>query len=239
VAVWTQRLHISWGRPLVSFVSETAAILKDLEEAGLLWRYALSEERVGVKVGDALNQLVFEPRAMAITVFKPEPDMPSLLSAGEIVWGRLAPPEARRMEAEFRFINPLEGDYDELRERAGATVIPMPNGVRNVDFAVHADLATEYPSATVQIECGIVQQQEARTRLAMHQEALRPEVGVPPSIFDLKSLPDVAVFGRQVWQVAEPEIATWNDATSIWSSVSERAAAVDVALFERMKGDAK
>jgi hypothetical protein len=232
-------LRISWRRPLVSFVSETAAILKDLDEAGLLWRYAIGGERVGVKVGNALNQLVFGPDAIAFTVFKPEPDMASLLSAGEIVWNRLSPTEARRMEPEFRFISPLDGDYNELRERAGASVIPMPGGVRNVDFAVQADVATDEPKANVQIECGIVQQQEARMRLALNQEALRAEVGVPPSVFDLKLLPDVAVYDRQAWRIADLELAAWDDVTSVWSRTINQAEAIDVSLSERMKGGAK
>jgi hypothetical protein len=223
----------------VSFVSEKASILQDLEDADLLWRFVVTEERMGVKVRDTLHQLIIEPSSIEFVALKPGADMASLVSAANIAWERLKPKEVRRMEPEFRFLTSVDATYNDARRNAGAHIIPMPSGVDNVDFAISADLETDDPKSHLQVECGIVEQREARQRLAMHQEALREDVGIAPSVFDLKSIPEVGVFDRQAWRIADLELTTWDDVLSIWSRVGETAEEIDVALFERLRGDAK
>lgn len=237
VPLWTQQLRVSWRHPLVSFVSDKGAILRDLEDQGVLWRYVAEEERVGVKVNDALHQLVFGPSSFEILALKQAPDMDALVSAAKIVWSRLKPTEVRRADSEFRFVAPLSAGYDQARRDIGDRIVPMPEGVRNVDFAVIADLSVDEPNAEIQVQCGIVTREEAAGRLAMTQEALREGQGIAPSVFPVKSLPEVGFFDQQGWRISDLDLVALDGVLGIWSTAREKAEEIDVALFDQWIGD--
>lgn len=237
VSPWTQHVRISWKRPLVSFVAETAGILQDLDGAGLLRRYTLGEERVGAKIKDALHQLAFGPEYIEFTALQPDPDIDALTKAVGIVWKRLQPTEVRHVDPQFRFITPASADYDGVRRGAGDYVTPLPEGASNVDFAIVSDLASDDPSATIHVECGIVERAEAAQRLAMRQVALKRGAEVEPSMFPAKSLPDVAVYDHQAWRIADVELTTQDEVLELWSRSRHRAEEIDVALSKRLLGE--
>lgn len=232
-------MTIAWKRPLVSFVAETAGILEDLDGADLLRRYAVGEERVGAKIKDALHQIAFGPGYIEFSTLQPDPDMDALTKAIDIVWKRLKPAEIRRVDPHFRFLTPASSGYDDARRGAGDYVTPMPKGASNVDFAIVLDLASEDPNGKIHVECGIVEQPEAAERLANRLPALRHGVTLEPSLFPVKSLPDVAVFDYQAWRIADVELTTQEEALELWSRSQHRAEEIDVALSKRLLGETK
>jgi len=234
-------VSISWRPPLVSFFEQKTAILRDLQDSNLLRRFDVGEERVGVKVKDSLHHLIFTPEHIEVAALRPDVDLEALVAAVGCVWERLRPTEVRRVDPDFRFLTPANQSYDEARRHAGNRVVTWPAdaGLQNVDFAVVFDLALEEPKSEIHVESGIVEQQEAARRLAMRQSAVVEGAEIAPTLFPLKSLPEVGVYGHQIWQIADLDLETQNDAFDLWSRAREKAEQIDVAISEHLLGDAK
>jgi hypothetical protein len=234
-------VSVSWRRPLVSFFEQKAAILRDLQDADLLRRFDVGEERVGVKIKDSLHHLIFTPEHVEIAALSPDADLEALMMAAGFVWQRLEPSEIRRVDIEFQFLTPTDSTYDDARHRAGDRVTTWPSkaDLQNVDFAVVFDLLLEDPKSEIHVECGIVEQQEAAHRLAMHQAGIVEGTQIAPTVFPLKSLPEVALYAYQVWRIADLDIPSQSDAFDLWSQAREQAEQIDMSLSERLLGDPK
>lgn len=232
-------MRISWRHPLVSFIAEKASILQAIEDADLLRRYIVEEERVGVKLKDTSHQLVFGPEFIELAALGPDPDFDLLDAAAKLVWDGMSPTEVRRLDANFRLLAQASSDYDEARTAIGDRMVTMPNGLRNVDFAVAFDVASRNPKADIHVEWGVVNAAEAARRLAQAQPALREGLEIPPSVFPIKSLPDVAFYDHQLWRVSDIDLQTQSEIFTLWSQIREKAEEIDMALSERLAGESK
>lgn len=234
-------MSVLWRRPLVSFFEQKAAILRDLQDADLLRRFDVGEERVGVKVKDSLHHLIFTPEHLEIAALSPDADLEALTVAAGYVWQRLEPSDIRRVDIEFRYLTPTDSAYNDARRHAGDRITTWPSkaDLQNIDFAVVFDLLLEEPKSEIHVECGIVEQQEAAHRLAMHQAGIVAGTQIASTVFPSKSLPEVALYVHQAWRIADPGIASQSDAFDLWSQAREEAEQIDMSLSERLLGDPK
>jgi hypothetical protein len=100
-----------------------------------------------------------------------------------------------------------------------------------------ADLADEELGAEMHIDYGIVEADEASHRLAIQQPPVVEDADVHPSVFPLKSLPDVGLFDQQVWRHSGLKLESVNELFDLWSRVRERAEEIDVSISDRLLGD--
>jgi hypothetical protein len=233
----TQLASFAWQRPLVSFFEERTAILRDLEDAGLLRRFHVGEERVGVKVKDGVHHLIFTPEHVEVAALTQEADLDALATALGYVWKRMQPLGIRRAGADFRFITPTAGNYDSVRRKAGNHVAQWPSGIRNVDSAIAMDLAMKEPKSEIHVEFGIVEPGEAARRLVAGQPPIVEDAAIAPTIFPAKSLPDVGVYDHQMWGIADLDLEGQNGALELWSQAREKAEEIDVSISDRLLGE--
>jgi hypothetical protein len=208
-----------------------------LEEAGLVRRFHVGPERVGVKLADGLHHLVFSPEDVVLAAFSREADLDVLLRAAKIIWERLRPNEPARGEVNIRFLTPAKGDYDTARREFGDRIVEWPEGIRNVDSALSVDLSVTEFNADLHLEYGIVAPNEAANRLTFHQPAVAEDAVVNSSIFPLKSLPETALYDNQFWRLAAMKIDSAEALFALWSRIRRNAEEIDLAISEYLLGD--
>jgi hypothetical protein len=224
---------------VVSFFEQRAAILRDLDEANLIRRFHVEDERVGVKVKDGLHHLIFTPEHLEIAALTPELDMVVIEDALRLIWGRLEPAEVRRANVDIRFLTAVDGGYDEVRQRAADQVTRWPSGVLNIDSAVSVDIRVDELGSDAHIEFGIVEPREAAQRLVIGQPAVVADAGIAPTIFPLKSLPEVGIFDHQIWELADLNLKSKEEVIDLWSRLRDRAQELDVSISSRLLGESK
>jgi hypothetical protein len=220
----------------VSFYRLKAEILGDLESAGLLQRFDMSESRAAIHVKDPNQLVIFGADYLELVALKPSADMDSLRAAVECIWQRLEPATVNRVRIWLRFITPTNTDYDGARASIGDSINPWPTGVRNVDFAVIGDLADDDLDATLHYEYGIVEQQEAAMRLASGQPGLEENRAVAPSLIPAELLPQVAIYHSQDWRLASSGIKSQAECFELLLRTHKRGEQIDMALCEHLLG---
>jgi len=233
MAIWTQRARVTW-RPLVAFLEERSRILRDLEEAELLRRFTIREQRISIDILDPHHFLAFGPNAIDIVALKPEADMASLEAAADCVWTAMKPGAAKRVTFSFQFVTPCQGGYDEVRKASGDEMFSWPGKIRNV--AIIGDFAEDDLGAEGNFQAGIVERQEAVMRLSSNESSKEPDREISPNLFPGGSLPSVGLYSTQAWRIAEPNADTRSDIFNLWSRARERAEEIHASLYERLGG---
>ncbi len=222
----------------MSFVTQNGSLLQDLDDAGLVRRFDVSSERVGVKLADGLHHLIVSPAFVAFSSMAQEADFDVLSQTAEHLWRRLRPSDVSRSEFNFRFLTSTDGSYDAVRREVSDRIGRLPGG-RNVDSAVSLDLRFDEPEADVHVQYGVVEPKEAADRLAFEQPPVVEDARVHPSLFPLKSLPDAGLYDEQTWRLAGAELGSANELFDLWSRIRGKAEEVDVSISDRLLGDGK
>lgn len=213
-------------------------VLQDLDDAGLVRRFHVGPERLGVKLTDGEHHLILAPEHVTLASLATDSDLDMLSQAAAIVWRRLRPSGASRAEMNPRFVTAAPDAYDLARRKLSDGIARWPKGIDNVDSAVFLDLRAKKPEADIHVEYGIVEPSEAAIRLATQQPPVMEDAEVHPSIFPLKSLPDAALLDYQNWRLATDELAGVDDLFGLWSRIRGKAEEIDVSISDRLLGDA-
>lgn len=231
---WTQTARANW-RPLISFFEKQTSILRELEAADQLRRFRVAPSRVNVDVTDPTLALTFTPEWLTAYALKPDANLDLLAGAVGRVLEELQPGTIQRLTLTFQSLTPIATSYDEARSQAGDRVMPMES-VGNVDFAIIGDLADEKLKASIRYEAGIVEAAEASNRLALGLGQEDTDRRVAGTLFPVKSMPDVALYNRQEWRIAEAGIEAPSALFDLLSRTREQAEVVDAAIYSRLMG---
>jgi hypothetical protein len=237
VPPWTQQLTVAWQRPSVSFVPLHGAVLQELDRADLVRRFHVGPERVGIKLADGLHHLIFSPEYLVLASLTPKINHEVLRLGAESVWKQLEPTLVRRAEMDCRFVGAMDGSYDDVRRGLGNRQGRWPEGIENVDWAMSFDLAWDELEAEMHVEYGIVESSEAAQRLAYNQAAVVEDAEVHPSVFPLKSLPEVALFNSQHWRLSQLGFSSVDELFDLWSRAIGKAEEINMSISKGLSGD--
>ena len=184
---------MSW-RPELRFYEQRVAILKKLEEQGILRAFRVQEGFVDAQLFETRDQLTVRQDGADIQLLSPEAEPGRALEALCIALGEVRPTTPRSISASFQYIAPIELEFMEAVTRGYGRVLgDLPGSLQHGDWAILTDVSLESPPASGTVEFGIIQAEEAPGRLARHagraggksQSAQRSVAG---------QFPDVAVF---------------------------------------------
>jgi hypothetical protein len=205
--VWTQTASLRWA-PELRFYENRAAILRAMEESGLLTAFRMGEDEAGAQIGDRSHEVEFSHRNLEVTVGGRDSDIDRVISAVTIVLEHLRPTNVARPSFTFQHVAPLTRDYDESRRKGLASLFGSTDlgSVVLSDFANLFDGVAAEPAATVSVEYGVVSRDELPRRLSRQQgRSARPARRHPPSLpQDFGELPAVALFVDATWSVVGP-----------------------------------
>lgn len=190
---WTQRLSLSW-RPELRFYEQRIAILKKLEEQGILRAFRVEEGFVDAQLFETRDRLTVRQDGADIQLLSPKAESERALEALCIALAEVRPTTLRSISASLQYIAPLELKFMDAVDRGYGRVLgDLPGDLKHGDWAVLTDVLLESPPASGIVEFGIIKAEEAPERLARRAGRMggraQPQQQWRPDQF-----PDVAVF---------------------------------------------
>ncbi|HEV3000179.1 MAG TPA: hypothetical protein VGW75_05505 [Solirubrobacteraceae bacterium] len=219
---WTQRLRISW-RSTLGFFEGRYDVLREIERRELLYGFRVTEQRIAVRLGDPAHFIAFAPGRIELSVFQPDADRERLRMVLPLLVERLDV-GAARLTLDAQWLDPLELDYDDARNRALARHFPELITAEAHDFAFM--LESRRGSGTRWIlDIGVLKQSEMPARLSREESRLGPrDPESPPSIWPLQSLPEVALYVDGTFELLERVAdASVDNVLKQWESLTESA----------------
>jgi hypothetical protein len=231
---WTRRIQLTF-RPLVSFYEHKPRILRELEDAGLVRQFTTADDSVVVRLRDPEHILVFGARKIIAGGLSPETDVEMLKKAVEAVWNAMQPSPGKSVQLEFQWLIPMSQGYDEARIAAGKSVLELPADTKWVDFAMVIDGAATDFDGSFKGSAGIVESAEVPPRLSKVFGYVEGKP-MPPALWKVEALPDVAVYCSQRWTVRE-DIDSVDSMFALWQRVQARSATIaemfNARLFQK------
>jgi hypothetical protein len=202
VALWTQRLQIRWHQN-IAFYEARYEILRAFEDAGLLRRFRREDNRVVVRIGAAHQVIGFGANGLTMALLTPESDEVVVRQAASIVWDRLTPAVVGGLSLGLQFLSPIEMPYDDAKSKAASALVGSDVGAAvPQDFALLYDANDRELDGTVRLEIGVIDDAEVPVRLARSVGRVgSADKETPPSLWQGSTLPAVALFCDQDWDV--------------------------------------
>jgi hypothetical protein len=191
--IWTQRASFSW-RQNIGFFEHRYAILRQLEDQGLLRRFQERPSSVAVRIQGPHQLIIFGDDGLFIGTFKPDAVMDVMRAAVEVICEALEPEPTGYPIFKFQWLNACEGSYDEARQTAAKAFLGDDHPAQVADFALLLDAKLETPFDDCHLEFGIVDATEAPRRLSRGMHGLQNERDSPPGLWPPGELPQVAIF---------------------------------------------
>jgi hypothetical protein len=169
-APWTQNVTLGW-RPELRFYQERVAILKTLEDRGLLKAFRVGSDRVDGRLVDDAHELSINESSLTLRVRTPfgGPELwERMWEAADYAVKRIGPARYHRISVAFQHVVELPLAFEEAVRRGydrlfgGAAGSPIPFG----DWAYLTNLALDEPPAYGYTEFGIVEAEELPDRLS-------------------------------------------------------------------------
>jgi hypothetical protein len=140
-----------------------------------------------------------------------------------------------RMALGIQALEPVDADYDEVRNDALAAVFPNLPGGQQRDFASLLE-ELKGPVARWTIDVGVVERNEIPPRLARERSRIaRRDTQSPPSLWPPESLPAVALYSdgefALVDRIAEPVL---DNLVERWETLLTHAEEVISAVFAQL-----
>lgn len=190
---WTQRLSLSW-RPELRFYEQRIAILKKLEEQGILRAFRVEESFVDAQLFETRDRLTVRQDGADIQLLSPQAESERALEALCIALAEVRPTTPRSISASFQYIAPIELEFMDVVARGYGRVLgDLPGDLRHGDWAILTDIILESPSASGIVEFGIIKAEEAPERLARRAGRTGGR-SQPQQRWVAEQFPDVAVF---------------------------------------------
>ncbi len=190
---WTQRLSLSW-RPELRFYEQRIAILKKLEEQGILRAFRVEESFVDAQLFETRDRLTVKQDSADIQLLSPQAEPERALEALCIAMTGVRPTTPRTISASFQYIAPIALEFTDVVARGYGRVLgDLPGDLRHGDWAVLTDIALESPSASGIVEFGIIKAEEAPERLARRAGRTGGR-SQPQQRWMADQFPDVGVF---------------------------------------------
>jgi hypothetical protein len=230
-------MRLTW-RPAISYFEQRYAILRSLDDDGLLRSFRAGENQVSARLGDAAHLLILHPNGLEALVLVPEADEARVWAAVRLAFERIAPASPIRLEAQFQWLEPVDDlPYEQARHLAAERILGADAAIQGRDFALLtsgtiADVALEFT-----LEAGVVEAAEIPGRLARETGRVgnrRPEI--PPSFWSVDKLPGVALFADSTWKREEPlDDSTMDGVSAAWEGMHDRAAREIDRIFDRYR----
>jgi hypothetical protein len=228
---WTQRYRLRW-RPTLNFFEQRYAILRTFESEGLLRGFIAREGQVSARLGDSAHVVTLTPSRLEIDLLRPDADAGRLEFATKTVLEALKPERLIRPIAGFQWLLPVDKDYDEARAEAATRVFPMTGATTVTEWAFLID--GRHEDTTYRMEVGVVEKAEIAERLARRMGRVGAEEDIPPSMWPVETLPDVAFFGDAEWVLDDAPKAIPKAVLDMWSRVLGNATTVVSSVFDRL-----
>jgi hypothetical protein len=190
---WTQSLSLSW-RPELRFYEQRIAILKKLEEQGILRAFRVEESFVDAQLFETRDRLTVKQDGADIQLLSPDAEPDRALEALCIALGEVRPTTPRSISATFQYIAPIELEFMEVVARGyGRVLRDLPGTLKHGDWAILTDVSLGSPPASGIVEFGIIKAEEAPGRLARRAGRAGGK-SQSPQRWVADQFPDVAVF---------------------------------------------
>jgi hypothetical protein len=222
-------------RPTLAFYERRYGLLRQLEDAKLVRDFRVRENAVSVRLGDPYHFITLRPDGVSFGMLGPTTDRARLETALEQVLEAMAPDRLSRPSFGLQWVEPHDGDYDELRQ-AAVTNLFGDGPSEYMDSALLVEGRTAEPDGSYGLEVGVVEAAELPLRLSREQGRIgTPESEGPPTLWTPDMLPDVALFCDSEWtlveQIKEPSVGA---AVELWDRATTCASAVVSAIYGRL-----
>jgi hypothetical protein len=203
LSLWTQRIEVRWQQNL-RFYEHRYEVLRAFEDGGYLRSLREREERIFVRVGTAHQLVSFGPRGMSLALLRPDADETLVRTAASEVWERLQPRVTGGLRLGFQWLRELSEPYAEARKSAARSLLGEPFSDDAEDFALLFDGKKDDPAARYRLELGVLEASEVPARLArLSGRVAKADLNTPPTLWQVSSLPSVALFCDQEWDTAD------------------------------------
>lgn len=194
IVPWTQSLHLYW-RPELRFYEKRIAILKQLEDQGILRAFRVEEGFVDAQLFRSRDRLTVKKDGLDLQLFSPDADPERATEALNIALSEVGPTTPRVASATFQYIVEIDLDFAEAVSRGHGRVLgDLPGRLNFGDWAVLSDITLDEPSCTGTVEFGIIQANEAPRRLARLAGRAGESRGQSLQRWEAEEFPDVAIF---------------------------------------------
>lgn len=217
---WTQDVQVLW-RPELSFFEKRSALLRQLEEAGLLVQFQFGVDNVSVRIGE-FEDFVVGVGGANCRVLSPTADAGRVRLALDMALGALRPRDVVLAGLRIRCFEALEGSSPEaLQAATGERLMSdwMPSATA-VDWAFLLDGRTGMAPGLFTVEFGVVSEEEAMLRLgAPHLGRVGPaELPFQP---DTRDLPACSFFFDWSWvaSVATNAGTEFAEVATAWDAI--------------------
>jgi hypothetical protein len=195
--IWTQSVFLSWRRPSLRYYEHRINYLREVEDAGLLRAFRLSElDEVEARLAPRGHELKFSPTSIEVDVLGPEPawDVCDPLVSRAVAL--IDPPEVKAYVM-YQLLCPVDLSFEEAIEAAAATWFGRWAGTDSVKLTDHALLIDGQPAKSddsYQAEFGIVKSGEIPRRLSRRAGRTHSPARSLPSDWEWTGLPETAIF---------------------------------------------
>ncbi len=199
---------MSW-RPELGFYEKRFSLLRGFEDRSELQAFRVREEGVDARLFGGSCQLSVRQSGMALHLLTPNADEGQASAAVQRVLDELHPRPPHRFSSVAAHVLPLELDFESAVAIALRRLFRLPtaSSLRFTDWSMLADLGTDEPSTSGQIEFGIVRAGEISERVSRHvgrTAEMDPYPRTPAELWDALPLPDVALFADSTfWRMAD------------------------------------
>jgi hypothetical protein len=187
MALWTQRLSISW-RQNIGFFEHRYDVLRNIERKGLLRRFLDSHNQIVVRLQGPHQLVTFRSEGMDLSMLRPDADIDVMRAAADAVCDALEPVPQGFPVFRFQWLVPCASSYEDARHLAADAFVGVHQPARMTDFALLLDGKCKEPFDDWHLEFGVVDAAEAPRRLARGTDDAQPELWRP------EDLPPVAIF---------------------------------------------
>ncbi len=240
LAPWTQAVSIEW-RPELRFYEERFALLRALENDGVLRAFRVGQDRVDARVGAAQHQVSIRQDGVSVSLSGAAADLDATWVLVRRAVVAIAPHRFGRVRVALQHLAGLDVSFERAVELGHEKVLALPvvPGLQHGDWALLMDGRGSDDESIMQAEFGIVRSEEVPARLARtagRMDASPMLVSQPPT--DV-SVPAVSLFSDSLWlrdMATEPDAL---DATlEFWESARSRAGTLIDSLLGQLLDDA-
>jgi hypothetical protein len=242
VGPWTQTLAVQW-RSELQFYEERIAMLRDLENAGVLKAFSVGEDYVAGRILEGgRHQMTVRKDGLSLDIIGDDADTKAVLEIAVKVMQRVAPSRTRLGTARFYHLVPLDMPFEDAIARSIEHLFPpiTTPDISGTDYAMLMDLKAP-DEVHGQVEFGVVRGAEARARLSgIGQRVGRASQAVREHDWASTRFPDVALFADSGWEQpasAEQEGPEWNGLLDFWAAATEYAGLFVEAVQGRITED--
>ena len=140
----TQIIRLSW-RPELRFYERRIAVLRELDDRGLLRAFRVGNNHVETQLTAGSNQLRFSQGGLNLLLVGEVDSHAAAWDAMQLVVDQIQPKRYGEAQGEFQFVLPLDLDFEQAIERGYSRLFTGLSGGSWWDWALLADLRLPGP----------------------------------------------------------------------------------------------